>query len=250
MIKTEKYTVGDEKDEVYRSLYEMIPEEDTNLHMRLAGGANDVCRDTFFLTHEDGRGLSRIWMGYGRQEGAVCNWGAVFTLEEYRGRGYCGRTLDFSFEYIDSLNTPPPALFCTAAGMAPIYGRYGFVPALRGRTYGPMYRPCGDSPRSFAEFCESYYTSTDRLFAIDAHYGWRNEIDCLLKFALWDMGEEFGICGVDNLSALLMTEPSRAKIILTEENRCVGWSVDGVTQLHPSYRGLEISSTADILADE
>ena len=240
MIKTEKYIVGEEKNEVYRALYEMIPKSDANLHMRLAGGANDVCRDVFFLTYEDGRGLSRIWMGYGRQERAVCNWGAVFTLEEFRGRGYCGRTLDYSFEYIDSMETPPPALFCTAAGMAVVYGKYGFVPALKGATYGPMYRPCGDSPKSFAEFCENYYTKSDELRAIDAHFGWRNEIDCLLKFALLDAGEEFGICEIGSLGELLRLEPHRAKIILTEEDKCVGWSVDGVVQLHPKYRGIEI----------
>jgi hypothetical protein len=240
MIKTEKYVVGDEKDAVYRSLYEMIPQDDKYLHMRLSGAVNDVCYDVFFLTHEDGCGLSRIWMGYGRQENALCNWGAVFTPEEYRGRGYCGRTLDYSFEYIDSMETPPPALFCTAGSMAATYGKFGFMPALNGATYGPMYRPCGDSPKSFAEFCESYYTKTDELRAIDAHFGWRNEIDCLLKFALWNMGEEFGILGVGALYELLMADASRANIILTKEDKCVGWSIDGVLQLHPKYRGIEI----------
>ena len=138
------------------------------------------------------------------------------------------------------MQTPPPALFCTAAGMAVVYGKYGFVPALKGATYGPMYRPCGDSPKSFAEFCENYYTKSDELRAIDAHFGWRNEIDCLLKFALLDAGEEFGICGIGSLGELLRLEPHRAKIILTEEDKCVGWSVDGVVQLHPKYRGIEI----------
>jgi hypothetical protein len=97
-----------------------------------------------------------------------------------------------------------------------------------------------NSPKSFAEFCESYYTKTDELRAIDAHFGWRNEIDCLLKFALWNMGEEFGILGVGALYELLMADASRANIILTKEDKCVGWSIDGVLQLHPKYRGIEI----------
>lgn len=240
MVKSEKYIVGSARDHVYRLLYEMIPQDDKYLHMRLSGAVDDVCHDVFFLTHDEEKGLSRIWMGYGRQKNAVCNWGAVFTPEEYRGRGYCGRTLECSFEYIDSMETPPPALFCTAAGMAVVYGKYGFVPALKGTTYGPMYRPCGDSPKSFAEFCENYYTMADSLVAIDAHFGWRNEIDCLLKFALLDAGEEFGIGGVKALNELLMIAPHRAKIVLTNDNKCVGWMLDGIPQLHPKYRGLEI----------
>jgi hypothetical protein len=27
---------------------------------------------------------------------------------------------------------------------------------------------------------------------------------------------------------------------LTKEDKCVGWSIDGVLQLHPKYRGIEI----------
>ena len=51
MIKSEKYIVGTEKDHVYKCLYEMIPQQDKFLHYRLSGKANDVCTDTFFVTH-------------------------------------------------------------------------------------------------------------------------------------------------------------------------------------------------------
>lgn len=239
MVKSEKYIVGSGNNTVYKALFEMIPQDDTYMHLRLSGALCDVCNDIYFLTHKDGKGLSRIWMGYGKQEGAVCNWGAVFTPEEYRGKGYCGRTLDYCFGEIDSMETPPPALFCSAGSMAPIYAKYGFVPALKGTDSGPMYRPCGDSPKSFREFCEGYYTSTEELLVVDAHFGWRNEIDCLLKFALWDMGEAFGIGEARDLSALLMQSPKRARILLSRENRCVGWEVDGIRQLHPKYRHIE-----------
>lgn len=236
MIKSEKYIVGTEKDDVYKSLFKMIPKDDKYMHLRLSGALNNICTDIYFLTHDDGKGISRVWMGYGKHENSVCNWGAVYTEAEYRGKGYCAKNLDYCFEEIDALNDPPLALFCSAGDVAALYRRYGFVPALKGTEKGPMYRPCGNSPKTFQEFCESYYIPTDELFIIDADFGWRNEIDCLLRFALLDIGETFGINGVDELRVLLMEEPERAKIILTKENRCVGWSVDGTIQLHPKYR--------------
>ncbi len=239
MIKSEKYIVGDKKDAVYKSLYEMIPKEDAYMHLRLSGALNDVCTDMYFLTHEDGKGLSRVWMCYGNHENPVSNWGAVFTAEEYRGKGYCEKNLDYCFKEIDALENSPTALFCTAGDITAFYRRYGFVPAIKGTDKGFLYRPCRNSPPTFQEFCESYYTPTDELFIIDADFGWRNEVDCLLRFALSDMGEEFGIKDVDKLWVLLMNKPERAKIILTRENKCAGWMVDGIMQLHPIYRNVK-----------
>ena len=240
MIKSEKYVVGTEKNSVYKTLYDMIPQDDVYMHLRLSGALCDVCNDLYFVTHEDGKGISRVWMGYGKQENAVGNWGAVFTEEDYRGKGFCAKNLDYCFEQIDSMENPPTALFCTAGSVTALYRRYGFVPAIKGTEQGPLYRPCGDSPKTFEEFCENYYTPTEELFIVDADFGRRNEIDCLLRFALWNMGEKFGIGEVDELRLLLMVSPQRAKIILSKENKCVGWSADGVMQLHPAYRNIKI----------
>ncbi len=241
MIKSEKYIVGSEKNAVYKSLYEMIPQDDKYMHLRLSGALTELCTDIYFLTHEDGKGLSRVWMCYGNHKNAVSNWGAVYTEEECRGKGYCAKTLDYCFEVVDALQNPPTALFCTAGDVTALYRRYGFVPAIKGKSQGPLYRPCANSPKTFVEFCESYYTKTDELFVIDADFGWRNEVDCLLKFALLDMGEKFGIKDVDELRVLLMEDPKRAKVILTKENKCAGWMVDGVMQLHPMYRNVKIN---------
>ena len=79
MIKSEKYIVGTKRDSVYKTLYDMIPQDDVYMHLRLSGALCDVCNDLYFVTHEDGKGISRVWMGYGKQENAVGNWGAVFT---------------------------------------------------------------------------------------------------------------------------------------------------------------------------
>ena len=240
MIKSEKYIVGTEKDHVYKCLYEMIPQQDKFLHYRLSGKANDVCTDTFFVTHEDGKGLSRVWMGYGRHENAACNWGAVFTQEEARGKGYCAMNLDYCFEVVNALENPPAALFCTAGsvGLTKLYSRYGFVPALKGADCGPLYRPCGNSPKTFQEFAENYYTPTSELVVKDADFGWRNEVDCLLKFALLDMGIKLEINCVESLNGILMDEPNRAKVVMTKENKCVGWMLDGIMQLHPAYENV------------
>ncbi len=239
MVKSEKYVVGTERDDVYRSLYEMIPQDDSYMHLRLSGALTDVCNDIYFLTHENGKGLSRVWMCYGKHENSVSNWGAVYTAQEARKKGYCAMTLDYCFEQIDAMENPPLALFCSAGDITPLYLRYGFVPALKGTDRGPLYRPSANAPKTFQEFCDSYYTPTEELFVIDADFGWRNEIDCLLRFALLDIGEDFGIKDVNDLYVLLMQDPKRAKIVLTRENRCVGWAVDGIMQLHPGYRDIK-----------
>jgi hypothetical protein len=239
MIKSESYTVGSSENTAYKILYEMIPQDDVYMHLRLSGALTEVCKDIYFVTHEDGKGISRVWMCYGNHENAVANWGAVFTEKEYRGKGYCAKNLDYCFEQIEAMKNQPLALFCTAGDVTALYRRYGFVPAIMGTEQGPLYRPCAGSPKTFQEFCENYYTPTDELFVVDADFGWRNEIDCLLRFALLDMGEEFGINGINDLYLLLMKDPKRARIVLTKENKCVGWVVDDIMQLHPAYRDIK-----------
>lgn len=242
MIEQGKYFVTGKTDPIHKMLYEMISKEDIYMHYRLSGTLTDVCNDMYFLTHENGRGLSRIWMCWGKRPGAVSNWGAVYTEEDCRGRGLCRKTLEYCFSVLDSMENPPPALFCTAGeGLTPLYGEFGFVPALHGRTFGPLYRPMKGSPATFQEFCRQYYTPAKSLRAIPAHFGWRNEIDCLLRFALYDMDKAFGIGEERDLYLILMKEPERAKVILTEEDRCVGWMLDGRVQLHPLYEGMEIA---------
>ncbi len=47
------------------------------------------------------------------------------------------------------------------------------------------------APATFYEFYKNYYTPADTLYRKKADFGYRNEIDCLLKFAMIDMGLEF-----------------------------------------------------------
>lgn len=241
MIKTEKYIAGSEKNEVYHLLDSIIFKDDRFLRKRLCGELINVSNDFFFLAHNDTEGLSRIWMGYGKHANAVSNWGAVFTPEKHRGKGYCSEILKYCFEELENMNDAPTALFCTAGTLklANLYKKYGFTTAINGRDCGPLYRPMGNSPKTFREFCRKYYTETEELFVVNADFDWRNEIDCLLRFALKDIGENFGIKGINDLWSIIMDEPERAKIILTKENKCAGWMIDDEMQLYPIYRQVE-----------
>ena len=239
MVKCDKYVVGGEKNRVYEIL--APSPTDAYMEMRFKGEIVDVCTDIFFLTHDDENLLSHIWMCYGKHENSVSNWGAVFTPEEFRGKGYCAKTLEYCFKEIDALENGPTALLCTAGSdrLAKLYAKYGFVPALRSASCGPLYRPVGNNSKNFQDFCKNYYTETDKLFAVKADFGWRNEIDCLLKFALLDIGELISIKGFNNLATLLLKEPERTKVILTKDNKCVGWMVDNEVQLPPLYRDIK-----------
>ena len=244
MIHSEEYIAGSKRNNVFDLLDKTIRVDDHFLRMRLHGEFADISNDIFFVTHDKKQGLSRIWMGYGKHNNSICNWGAVFTPEEHRGNGYCAKTLNFCFEYIDKMKDAPLALFCTAGSLelTNLYKKYGFTTAICGADRGPLYRPLGDSPKNFQEFYKQYYTKTDELLVADATFEWRNEIDCLLRFALIDAGETFGINGINDLWPIVLNEPQRAKVVLTKENKCVGWMVDGEAQVYPLYRNMKITN--------
>ncbi len=241
MLKVSHYLVNKEHDEVYTALKNMIPEDDVYMHYRLSGNVIDCCYDLYFAGIEDGKALSRLWMCWGKHDASVSNWGAFFTLEEFRGKGVGRKVLEYCFDNIDKLPEPPKALFCTAGTpeLTNLYKKYGWTTAIRGRDRGPLYRPLAGSPETFYEFYKSYYTPCDTLYRKEADFGYRNEIDCLLNFALVDQGLEFGIKG-KMLYQILLEGKEKAEILLTEDGRCVGWIYDGVTQLYPDYKDAKV----------
>ena len=140
-------------------------------------------------------------------------------------------------------STSPLGLFCTAnARVVNLYLYYGFRPAISGREYGPLYMPIGNSPKTFNEFCDMYYTPTSKLIRRPADIEWRHEIDCLLKFALIEKGLTFGIGEVKCMEEALLYSPEQAEMIFTENGRCVGWSYKEQIQIHPTYKNIEIIS--------
>ena len=241
MLNVKGYLVSHEKDEVYTSLKEMIPQDDLYMHYRLDGNVVDCCYDKYFAGIEDGKALSRLWMCWGKHEGAVASWGAFFTLPECRGRGIGGKVLDYCFNCVEDLPEKPTALFCTAGTLelTNLYRKYGYVPALRGADRGPLYYPMKGAPATFYEFYKNYYTPADTLYRRPADFGYRNEIDCLLKFAFIDMGLEFGIKG-KMLYEILLEGKETAEVLLTKDGKCVGWTYNGETQLYPDYKNATI----------
>ena len=58
------------------------------MRLRASGGAADECLDVYYLCRDgQGRLVSRLWMGWGRHDGAVGNWGNFFTEPDFRGQG-------------------------------------------------------------------------------------------------------------------------------------------------------------------
>lgn len=244
----DRYVPGEPRNAAGTALGEMLREEkpgqihtDT-MRLRISGGLAHLCTDTYFVAHEQGTAYARLWHGWARgRRDTVGNFGNFLTLEKVRGRGIGRQLLELWHEDLTRREDRPLALFCSAKEeVAGIYFPYGFQPALAGAKAGPLYLPVDRPDRDFGTFCQWYYQPADFLISRPADFGWRHEIDCLLHFALRRAGESFGLGDVVRLEQALLYYPERAQLYFTPEGRCVGWSVDGQTQLHPAYRTLPV----------
>lgn len=243
-----RYVAGEAHNKVYEAVMSMTQYRKPGIsfadmiRLRMSGAVSGECRDVYYAAHEDGKGFSRLWMGWGKHPDAIGNWGNFYTDESCRGQGLGKQMLDFWYQDLEKEKNPPLAFFCTAATerLTRVYARYGFVTALRGASCGQLYKPMGDSPETFQAFCERYYTPADLLLRRPARVEWRHEIDCLLKFALLDCGEAFGIGDVESLEAALLYCPERAALLFTPQGRCAGWQIDDTMQVYPCYRGLSV----------
>lgn len=211
------------------------------MRLRISGSVSDQCNDTYFVAREGEECLSRLWHGWGKHENAIGNFGNFLTREDLQGQGIGKQMMTVWQQTIEAEPNKPLGLFCSSKERpAQMYFRYGFRPALKGKSYGPLYLPLGDSPETFQEFCEMYYLPTKKLIARTATIQWRHEIDLLLKFALLDRGLKFGIGEYTVIEQALLYAPGKAEQIFTEEGRCVGWRIGDQTQLLPLYEGLNI----------
>lgn len=239
----EAFVPGEEKTEAFFALENMVKDRDIGksyadmIRYRLKGLATEECKDTYYIAHENARGLCRLWMGWGKHPFAVGNWGNFFTAEDARGCGIGKKMLSFWQEDLKKRRDLPLALFCSAATeeLTALYARYGWRCAFKGAKKGRLYLPLGDSPETFDEFCKEYYLPTSHLIQKEATVGYRHEIDCLLHFALKNEGLPFGFEGVAGMEEILLYSPSRAHLLFTEEGKCVGWSLDGKNQIYPEY---------------
>ena len=216
------------------------------MRYRIDGRAAAECNDVYyFCTDNENKLISRLWMGWGKHERAVGNWGNFFTCPEYRGQGIGRQMLSFWQNDLKTRENLPLALFCTAGeeGLAKLYAPYGFRPALKNTTCGPLYCPLGNSPESFAEFCEQYYPPASSLTFKPATLEWRHEIDCLFKFAMLSKGLDYLPKGMTSLEASLLEKDPHVEIIFTDTNVPVGLAVlheneKKDVRIHPSYAHL------------
>lgn len=210
------------------------------MRARVAGALSDVCTDTYFVALDGDECVSRLWYGWGTHADAIGNFGNFLTLEHYRGQGIGTRLLETWYADLQGRKDLPLALFCTSAPKAArMYEGYGMRPIEQDAAYGPSYMPLGSSPASFADFCEDYYQPSAYLISRPVTFAYRHEIDCLLKFALLARGEQLGIGEMPSAEHAILYAPDRARMLFTDRGRCVGWSVDGQVQVHPSFENLK-----------
>ncbi len=199
------------------------------MRLRLSGAVADQCKDIYFAAYKDGVCYSRLWNGWGVHKDAVGNFGNFLTLEECRGQGIGKKMLQIWYDDLQTREDKPLALFCSANDrVAGMYYDYGFRPAAPG---GHLYLPLGESPETFKLFCEKYYAPADVLIARPATIQYRHEIDCLLRFALINAGED-----LQKIEDALLYCPGTAQMLFTENGRCVGWQTEEVAYIHPQYR--------------
>ncbi len=243
------YIPGENKPESSEALIRSLDGLDLDrsysemMRLRTSGGAANECKDIYYVcTNEQGELVSRLWMGWGKHQGAVGNWGNFFTSERYRGQGIGREMMDLWQADLLKRKDLPGALFCTASPRhALFYSAYGWRPAISGTDGGPLYLPLGRSPESFAEFCHAYYKSASALIYKPATLEWRHEIDCLFKFAMMAQGLDYLPCGMVSLEASLLAKDPRVEIIFTDSGIPVGLAYlknDGRkdVKLHPNYK--------------
>ena len=210
---------------------------------RIEGKYKKQCTDIYFVAHDENKFYSRLWYGWGNHKNSIGNFGNFLTIEDARGMGIGREMLKMWGDDIKKREELPIGLFCSAGSteLVELYSKFGFRLAVRGTEVGPLYKPLGESPESFYEFCKKYYTPTDKLYAKKATVEYRHEVDCLLKFALIDNGVQFGFEEASCLEEILVFDKKIcANILFTKDEKVVGWQIvlpDGTVknQIFPIY---------------
>lgn len=239
----EKYIPGGEKNDAYRALWEMMRDYNPGksyadmIRLRLSGSVASQCNDTYYVAREGVQAMARLWTGWGKHADAIGNWGNFYTEETYRGKGIGGALLKAWVADFKDRTDLPRCLLCSTATkeLTDVYGKFGFRTAIEGTQFGPLYLPLGKSPASFREFYREYYTPSDVLHHRKATVEYRHEIDCLLKFALRDLGMTLGIGQIKSVESAMLYHAGRCGMLFSRDGHCVGWSMDGIRQVYPLY---------------
>ncbi len=245
-LKYDKFICGEQKTEAQVALIKMLENENVGvsyadmMRYRTSNKAFSVCCDTYYVAHENEKAYSRLWNGWGKHENAIGNFGNFVTVEELRGKGIGHKMLEVWHEDIYSRQDLPLCFLCMGdKRAAKLYFPYGFTTIEKGAEWGPLYMPLGNSPKDFYEMCDLYYQPSPNLFLRDATVEWRHEIDCLLKYCLMTRGLDYTING-KTLEHALLYQKGEAQLFFTENGRCVGWALDGITRLHPQYQNSSV----------
>jgi GNAT superfamily N-acetyltransferase len=213
------------------------------LRKRAAGELQDVCTDIYYIAKKDGAFVSRLWNGWGKHKDAIGNFGNFQTNAELRGQGIGRQMLAVWQEHVRAREDAPLALFCNAGAehLVKLYAPYGFRLAVDGTAVGPLYCPLGNSPATFREFCAGYYGKGQAVTEREATVEYRHEIDCLLRFALLNEGENLGLPGVGSMEeGYLKGMLADMLLYFNEADHVVGWGIQtaaGIAkQMHPAYR--------------
>ncbi len=246
--KIEIYIPGETRPESTEVLIGAVKDIDPDksyanmIRYRIDGNAADQCKDVYYIcTDENGKFCSRLWMGWGRHKGAVGNWGNFNTDESLRGQGIGRIMMDAWTKDLANRDDAPLALFCTASERHTAwYKNYGWRCAMKDAVRGPLYFPIGNSPETFGEFCEMYYKPASSLTFKPATVEWRHEIDCLFKFAMLYIDQDYLPCGMESLEVSLLAGDKNVEIIFTDTNIPVGLSYkkpDGTKdiKIYPAY---------------
>ena len=242
------YKPGESPSVACAALEEMMREVDVGvsyadtIRLRLSGALADQCNDTYYVALDGDRALARHWNGWGKHPDAIGNWGNFYTDAACRGQGIGGALLRFWEEDFNAREDLPLCFLCSAATRELVawYSKFGFRVAIEGTEFGALYMPIGNSPSSFREFYTGYYKPSAVLYHKRATFEHRHEIDCLLRFALRDLGASFGIGECTSLESALLYYPERAGLLFSLDGHCVGWSIDGEIQTYPLYEHSEI----------
>ena len=211
------------------------------LRRRASGALAELCTDIYFLATEGGELTSRLWCGWGKHKDAVANFGNFVTRADLRGRGIGRALLAYWQTCIAARTDAPLAFFCNAGAphLVKFYADYGFRLAVDGTEVGPLYCPVGNSPATFREFCEMYYTPAAKLTARPASVAYRHEIDCLLRFALMNEGKTLGVGGFSSVEeAFLRGALPEFTFYENEKGHTVGWGRGEDIQVYSAYQNL------------
>ena len=218
------------------------------MQYRLSGNAANDCTDRYFIAVSGKQYIARLWHGWGKNAGAIGNFGNFATDEKFRRLGIGKVLLNMWFEDINTISDQPLGLFCTSKmELIELYGRYGFRSAMRDpQDPAPLYKPCASAAPTFQEFCEEYYTACDSLQIRPGTIRDRHEIDCLLRFAFRDNNKmPFGFDDMPGYEPAYLAAVSglgnMPEVITTADGKVVGWAYTPLNgkrriQLHWQYK--------------